>query len=527
MNVPIKVLIVEDETIIRNEVSTILDWEAEGYIVVGQASNGKKGLEMVELYKPDIILLDIKMPHMDGIEFMAQLKKIDARPKIIILSSYDDFSYASHAIDYGVVDYILKHQLTREKMLRSLEKAKTLLINEKENEIMMDDFKKQITDVADIKKELLLREIIGGVTPERYQQIRKSTALAFDGSEVCVIAVQAVFHGRETGQSNAYDALLRSFLERIRDLISNYSGGEACFYSVETICILLNSPKTSSLMQKRNTLDKILKLIRETAASLGIGDFYVNVGPVAETVTDINESVSRTVDMAKYDIFYDTQSIVYYHELTGLVPANQKELESTFSLLMDAVQISEQKFFFDTIDTLFEMIAQKKDFEAYRHYVLRLYSLVKVLEIDNNVVLEEISEPMFYMSLYHTKDRLKKVFAQLFELILEKESCSNRTILRTIRFIKENYADTLDLNTIAREVNVSRTYLSALFKQKTSVNLMEYLARFRIDKAKELMESSDARIYEIAESVGIPDTKYFCKLFKKYTGFTPSKFKTL
>ena len=109
----------------------------------------------------------------------------------------------------------------------------------------------------------------------------------------------------------------------------------------------------------------------------------------------------------------------------------------------------------------------------------------------------------------------------------EKESYSNQVVLNTIKFIRDNYKEALDLNIIANEVNVSRTYLSALFKQKTGTNLTEYLTSFRIEKAKDLIHSSDARVYEIAAAVGIPDTKYFCKLFKKYTGFTPTKYKTI
>ncbi len=524
---PIKVLIIEDELIIREHLYQLLDWKEEGFVVVGEATNGANGLQMVGKYQPDIVLLDIKMPHMDGIEFMMRLKEMQTDVKIIILSSYDDFTYASHAIDYGVVDYILKHQLTKEKLCSSLKKAVGMISAERQREMELKNLKTNLENVVDIRKELLLREIICGVTQERYRQIQEVAPLNLASNDIFVVVVER--YQKDTGmhKQNPYEAIWMSLFEKISLLLKKYNGGEVCSISANLACVMINDIKSNSMLHKKNMLHKLLKSMRQAIGELVHDRFGIYVAQPVKGVLGIHGAVERISAMIPYRVFYEGDPLIYQHELEKLEPVDPEKLEVAFLLLTDAVQISEKEFFFETLDTLFQLIAEKMDLEAYKRYSNKLLSFAKALEIDYNLTLKGVDETFAPQSIRDAKENFRAIFTEFFNAMSEKESYSNQVVLNTIKFIRDNYKEALDLNIIANDVNVSRTYLSALFKQKTGTNLTEYLTSFRIEKAKELIHSSDARVYEIAAAVGIPDTKYFCKLFKKYTGFTPTKYKTI
>lgn len=410
-----KILIIDDEAIIRRGLKNIIDWESLDCVVCDEAGNGVEAIDKVKTHMPDIIIVDIKMPGMNGIELIKAVKDIVKKCKIIILSGYRDFEYMQSAIKLGAFDYILKPSKVNDivdVVKRAVGKIKEE--NQKEHEInkLRDDAESSIKALQNkFLYELLVTE---EVNKEEIEKERSICGLEINGYRVITVRIFNVDNDSENFRIQGISELFKESFESIGSILSSELSRDKFVYIVQ----YEESTEQDNEIEKK--LDEFIKQVNEYYSF----KIYAGISEYGNGLFELNNRLNESLmdlNLKKSDIGY-------------------KDIKE-----------------------------EKKDMKES-----------KVISL---------------------------------------------SIRKTLDYINEHYSQNITLNDMAEYNGISPYYLSRLFTKETGKNFVDYVNEVRIKKAKELLREDNYKYYEIAEMVGINDSHYFSKIFKKYTGITPSEYK--
>lgn len=502
----LSVLIVDDEDIIRQDLK-LLDWESMGAVLVGEATDGEEALDFCREYPPDVVTTDITMPVMDGMELFANLRKEFPDIQVIILSCHSEFKFAKEALRLGAVDYLIKAGLSTQDMKGSLEKARDEIFRN-----TMHHMSIKAAQRGRITK--LFVRIADGFVPDMK-----------DFSRLC---------------SN--DGLKIEFPMRITTLyIMSYPGN--VLFLEEELTGLLNSYSQhlfwikmgmgmyilffdGDISRDREMLDKKLAdLSREFNESItknlgftkGKVRFFISVSPLLNDFPEYIHAI-RTMDSWKNVAFYDEENNIFHGQPTAPVrtsPELLKELEDSLKELENS-SIREREYAI----TRFVETAVKAEIappELKTIVIKRLGKMEKEME-GQSIISEKIWQS-------NTVSDLADAF--LHEIGMRKNGNERyRTEVRdAIKIINDRIGQPLKLSDVAFEVGLSSCYFSRVFSEEVGESFNDYITRSRIQKAMELLQSSNLKVYEVAEKVGMPNYRYFSMVFKNYTGLTPKDVK--
>ena len=514
-----KVLIADDELLVRIGLKTSIDWESNGFIVVGEARNGKEAIDLFEKQHPDIFITDVSMPNMNGLELIQVLKHKQENLKSIILTHYDNFNYAQQAINLGVVGYLLKSNLTEENLLNYLNKAASQIspsapdTNPSVNLPDIEDFLHQETLTAEkiqkLKAEYFPYEDYVASVMKFHTQNSDP-----DFPAIRIANFEKVISNISSQVFNDAKFRVVPFISRHKALfilnINNYSSREDTYRIMEKMMILLknnikkylNLNMSIGISTQKHGIASISQLVQEANAACSFSFFeknniavYAEVGnkkngpPVPFDIKELNRQLEKTsaAGIKKIiDQYFDQQK----------ESRDTDYLQRTFRDLIDNIRevsgntISEKTDFLDTIRSDNDIIDRFHNITSLKHYLVDMYT-------------ESINS-----------------FAQ------EDDAAQNSYIIRkSMDYIKKHSADNISLLTVAEHAEVSRSYLSFLFKQELGINFSAYITEIRVEKAKELLLNSNKKIYEIAEQVGFDSPYYFSKVFKEKCGMTCKEFR--
>ncbi|MCP1103049.1 two-component system response regulator YesN [Aequitasia blattaphilus] len=504
-----RILIVDDEFLVRLGLKTTIDWEANGYEVVGEASNGKEAMEMVHRLNPDIVLVDIKMPVMDGLEFMKKVRETNQEVSFIILSNYGDFKYAKDAMKMGVSQYMLKSEINGEILLKTLESVLTERevkgvrpdqSEQKKKEYLKDIFSK-IHGNGNYRLEELKAPKEGVFKEARYITMKMYCNESFlndkskDMLQNMLISLiedafvdSAIFE--TTIQKNFYVMVVYP-VERQQD-IENYCKEKGEFIKRKIKHYFDVALKGGiSLTGKADTLPELFKQA-ETSRQLcffGEKNFEIyNSSMDSEMSTDISYSVS-IAKISEYMANNDTAGMKEYVEAV------------VQELIQARAYFQMRHVFIDFLSIAKSYIKQLKDED--------MATALKKLDYDNWYCLDSAREVLDY---------IVAIYTNIVDAKNKSRPGYNASVQKTILYIEKNYKDNITLEDMADYVGISKNYLSMLFKQETGQNLVTYLNQIRIEKGKKLLQTTNYRIYEVAEQVGFGSPYYFSKMFKEITG---------
>gem|GEM_PF-1891840 len=515
----IKVMIVDDEYLIRLGLKSTIDWEKNGFEVVCDAYDGQEGLKLFKEFYPEIVITDIRMPNMNGLEMIKEIKKHSSKTKFIILSSHQEFSYAKQAIQLGADDYILKGTMEPGEILSVLMKVKKELnqmrgsrdVSETSNtELKIDDIKKFINGES-VREDLIqfkyavYSSIIGRID-DRYknyihlenQQKRliKESILNIvkskmdnnldgyvieweDGVFLMLISVNAT--------KLLSEHLIKEFLqsiERALDLYSNYS--MSYIYSIPLIKLEELSRISRELIENQKRL-----IFKESKAFVSYSDIEKD---------KLNKSI-------KVDCQIDRVMHLLY----------QGDLEQVKKIL-EVVLLKETK---------------KIENVTVLEYVIKQYiNLLTHLGL-NHLDLEESVKRHYDVKIPFMMDNIEQIeawFIEEFRLILPSINRLlalkiNDTVKGAIDYIRQNFQNNITLQDVGEYLSISPNYLSHMFKEEVGQNYSDYLNEVRMKRAEELLLFENLKFYEIANRCGFSDSGYFTKAFKKFTGLTPSQYR--
>ena len=478
-------LIVDDEDVIKIGLKTIVDWEELGYKIAGTAGNGLEALEMTEVIRPDLIITDILMPKMNGIEFMEALKERGYKGKIVVLSNYGEIDYVKTAMKLGAEDYILKVSYSREEFTELLKKMKPLLGTQTAKTDGIEI--KSTEQSADSFYQIFLI-----VLPCFVKQLQEA-----EYEKIChkVRVVMGEILGNRSGLSI-------SFIQKNKVAVSFSTGAErladdtsipAKIEKTLSLYLMLKSSVIYSLNNrggenKQAAMDRCF----EKSAALFYGTLTLEESRIRlEKISDIFDLITVTNRYRRYvkermleKMQDEIQSVVLnFREKM----ADPYEVKDFIRQIIIAVQL-----YFD---------------EVYKTEVLKGYRS-RVHECEDIAELHDL-----------INSSMDEINARVTELSLQKEDYEVTENIK--RYIQKNIDTKLTLNDVAQFAGFNPNYLSTFFKQKTGQTLSYYINDQKMKYAQKLLETGSYKVKEVSERVGYDDAFYFSRCFKKYFGYSP------
>ncbi|MBQ4062100.1 MAG: response regulator [Christensenellaceae bacterium] len=504
------VLIADDERMVREGLTKYVPWEEFGFHIAGTAENGIDALNMIRSLRPDLLLTDVRMPFLSGIELIERAKKIKPDISIIVLSGYDEFEYVQKAINSGASGYLLK-PLNLDTLKPMLINIKEDLINQQQMDSMITDLTASSMKLLDAKKEQVLRSLMFDLPLDEEETLAD---LGIYHDDCCVVGII------KADDSNLDESEKKKLYKNMKKCAE-----EAVQHEYITI-INSNSPTSLIyiLLGMSQTLSEISEKIRITIAEhlkqAGI-NAAVSHSDIHRSVYSLNKAYDEAMSSADSSNFMSTEHLMLY-EFEEISP----------SILLDRAQTDA------FINRISEVIAKNSTgshmFDTF--LVSNVYVQIQKLTRDMEVDIRELvgSPAEFYKNICSKQkiesrlEALKDVLLKLNDYIVSNRNNKTLSIIeKTKQFIADNYSDRdLSLQKTAEHCAITPNYLSYIFKQNTDMNFSEYLSQFRIKKAEELLLFTDKTVYEIAELVGYDNSAYFCTVFKKTVGHTPSFYRS-
>lgn len=536
----IKLMIVDDESIIRRGIRTSIDWWTLNVDIVGEARNGKQALDLVQDLKPDIVVTDIRMPHMDGLEFAQQLKEQYPHIRIIILSGYDDFDYARQALKIGVTEYLMKpvgaEELSALISRLGTEITQEKLQNEKEqsNQFLMRENFPYI-------QRMWLNRLLKGDMKINDAVIDKAAQLRIplDGPEygVVVVDVDDFRLNTEHVSDREKELIHYSINNIVEEVFSSVFQCTACHSEFDNINVLLNA----NMHNKHRIMETCIEAQRCIARYMRLS-VTIGLGQYVSELADVHESYRQAVYAMQCKVYKGKGQIIAYQDVESeiqgesskskreiLLPSeDEKELLEYLST-MDKAKIDE------LLDTRFKQFAQSYiTYEKIKNisvkWVILAIAHLEQMGVDLSDSKSVVLNPYAEIEKYETTDDIQRWLGGLFNVFIEsiaayKNVRYKNIVSVAIKYIHEHYSEEIRLEDISSQVFVTPNYFSRIFKEETGQHFTEWLNKYRVEKAKVLLKDSSAKIYEVAERVGYNDYKYFTHIFKKVTGLTPKEYR--
>lgn len=532
----IKVLIVDDEYLVRTGLKEIIDWESLGFEVVGEAANGKEGCEKYFDLKPDIIITDIRMKIMTGIEMLENLKKSDDfNAEVIILTAFDEFDYAKSALENGAIGYILK-PVKENELLSLLMRAKERCEIKAKNDFLINHAKSHVDQMKNAFIISMLTDETADET-EIYEKC-KFFNIEIPDKRYTVASIKADKPKNFASYAEIYDAIESI----VNNCEKNYENPKTLICKMDEaniVLIIFHYDDNYKMLQSTfSVLMNFFSEIKEQFEAITNETLSIGYSLEHKGLGDLPAAYNEARRAQDYRYYWGDNSIIDYAVVpkkTGEAPIfTNSDIDTLISALNTGDLKTSKKItkdFFDRIRTNpYEDMAYIKEIVLEVSIVV-LRSVVSDVEMINKIFGRKII-PYCEIERLGTLDELEKWFNDIIGVLFEKYCESKavnikrytKEINNAKKIIESDFAKNINVAYVADKLYISSYYLMHLFKQETGMTFNEYLTKVRIDKAKEYIKTSHYKIYEICELVGYKDKTYFNYVFKKITGMTPKKY---
>lgn len=512
-----RIMLVDDERNIRNGIRHLIDWGELGCEVVSDCRNGREALDYIDENEVDIVVTDIKMPVIDGLELSKRIKESKYNIEVIILTAYSDFTFAQKAIKYNVIDFVIKNEFI-EELPNAVEKAKTI-INEKRKESKKIEL--TINDYNQYRIHLLtklaLSQDVSNEDIEKYN---------LDKYNYCINACEIDYYD-EKKDNNASIKMLKNFLN-----ITMKSCDSEVIPIKDNhimIIILIEKHKDITLNKIVQHFNEILLMVEEFMRldiKLGISHIIEEVSEMSSSYKKANEALARITNKGNTLYIYDDSILVDEQMLNINIEQFTKEI-CDITLKGDREEaVVKIKGLGD------QLVKVNKSFEQCKMDILIICS-----SILRNVVKYDISQDFNQIEkeLYESINSAKTMFSLIticthivetaINVCRDKKDIRNQLVTNVDNYIKNNYKNNISLQDISTSLFLNSSYLSRAYKKSTGITVTDAINIYRITKAKSLLKSSEMKIYEIGLEVGFRDPAYFSHVFVKYNNQNPTEYR--
>lgn len=535
----IKVFLVEDEMVIRRGIKNSIDWEKEGYIFCGEASDGELAYPMIIKEKPDILITDIRMPFMDGLELCKLVKKELPNIKILILSGYEEFDYAKEAIRLGVTEYLLK-PISSGKLLEALNGVSESIRREKEDKDLVRKYMEEMRENTEHEKQKFFEQMIAGnlsmadalETGKKYEM-----NLSAGMYNLLLFRFTLGEENRKSGELlGEAEYAIEKLTERLEYVFEFQRG-------VEGWAFLLMADNEEQMSERVKELSKDLEEIMKNYSTIayfgGIGQPVARLRELEESFREAERALAArfTMELNRIISVEDIRMAQNVDTLDDIEITSFGEIEKTRTMLEKFLNNGAE----DEIDEFVDVYINELPEENLKSVLMRQYIImdayivmmsfcekIEGIEGEMQAQSEELKNSM---KTIQTLEEIKNYIRMLLKKIIGvRDTISGRSYSDIIEIAKDQIrktymSDEISLNTIAAEVGMSPSYFSSIFSKEMGKTFVEYLTEIRMDRAKELLMCSSMKTSEIGYEVGYKDPHYFSYIFKKTQNCTPKEFR--
>lgn len=538
----LKVLVVDDEKPARDKLTYLIEWEETPFKIIDFAKNGKEALEKYIIYEPDLIITDISMPIMDGLELIKKIKEISVNQRFIILSCHENFNYAKEAMKLGVADYLIKDLVTSDELYSVLEKVRIELENREDKRGHTLTNEKNIFPSIDFSlqyKAIALRSIVfNNLSREQYLDLSGQFQLKLkeDRFSLMLIRLDNYKHMESSYTHQDFTMTVSKILMNIESSINNYYSGE-CFYDGNgQIIVLFNLPYLKSNFKYISEVYQIANEVKYNIQQMGYGDITSAIYHESCQLSNVYGAYCKLLEIIKYSFFVGSGSILFSNMSIPKIKPNVPELleENIRFILVYTEKLDKHKVT-ETIKTIYkEDLMGFMQYNYINHVNTQLLNIILEGMKAKHISYEELFGcqhiPFDVIAGFNEVGEVSKWFCGIFEKLIDKsimepKPCYSKRIGMAVSYIDKNYLKDISLTTIADHIGVHKVYLSRIFKEETGENVTDYIIQYRIKKAIQMMRLTDLKLYEVAEQAGFKDARQFSIYFKKVIGLTPIEYR--
>lgn len=529
-----KVLLVDDEALIREAISENIKWQEHGFTFLGACENGKEAMEKINQEVPDLLITDICMPYVDGMELTKYVYESYPMTKVIIISGYDEFEYAKKAVKYKVLEYVLK-PVTAFELTELLDKTKKDFdLESVKNKNLKKIREAYMSNLPVLKGRFLNSLIQGNILPKDIEKKSEDFGVDLSGKYFATAMIEGddleAYVKRHHNINE--DLLLFSIYNIVEEIVSKEAQAVTFQGAEDKTIVIFQADQEEGFRSKvfdvctkiRSSLNQYLKM-----------DTTIGIGKTVPTVSWLNRSLESAKAVLEYrfllggNVVLDAKELGQGKSTSGMdMPAWSDKILLSIKA-GDTLEIEKViKSFIQALKT--DYVPKNRIIIYIQNIVLSIVNMLEEAGLSNEEFME--GEYTFINRIYmlnHLQDIegellcfCKKISSGITS---EKDSYSNKQAVMAMNYIDKNYGNPdISLNSVCQHLAMSTSYFSSIFKNHTGETFIEALTRKRIEKAKSLIENTSLKSYEVANEVGFSDPHYFSITFKKHTGYTPTEY---
>lgn len=530
-----RIIIVDDEREVRELLAKNINRSQTDFQVIGQAEDGKEAVRLVEELKPDILITDICMPFVSGLDLIRQIQELEHPVKTVIISGYDDFSYAKQAVTLGVTEYLLKPFSPDElyevldKIKEELERQRILMNNVQEMKAQLEVGRQLLQEQA--VRRLLRKE----ASSETVREMAESAGICLE-HRLCAVGILRVYHNLPN-----QDRDIKDLLAMVKDSYfqKNYQTYLTRLNEKQIVMLFLGDYRSTQIFQRTikedmTMFEESLEKYYDLKAYCIIGSIYDNWNRIPDSYKEAMSVWKGTLECPEAVVFYENQKNRKSAEGGGRLQ-RPRELEQQ---LLIHIQLGQEE---RAVECLDEILQYYKNLDMQQGDFVSISLVELVFEIsgtltkiggqgqvweDENVV-EYLKDHFAYSSLKDAGEMLQAYILKCCrQLNATRERQGERIAFQVKELIEQHLDDEeFGLETVSGKLFFSPNYVRQIFKQITGESFMEYLIRRRMELARELLKNSPLKIQDVAMRTGYSNQRYFSSFFKKYYGYTPTEYR--
>ncbi len=523
------VLLVDDEEEVIRVIMKKINWEELGFSVIGYANNGVKALEMVEEFQPDVVMTDIKMPYMDGMELSSRIKTEFPATKILLFTGFDEFEYAKEAVHLEVEEYILKpvNSLELSDVFTKLKRKLDQEISEKQNTEVLQKY--YLESLPLLQANFYTTLIEGRIHREELPVYLSNYQVKFTGPFYCCLVIHTS-SGRIPEHMNPI--LLATSVQKQAEerLVEKWQA--KCFTYLGNIVLIAQLKNENDVSELTDECDRFCRYVLRIIGAV----VTVGVGQVCRDILELPCSYSSAREAVSYRAIHGAARAINIKEIAPReMSRSESSNDAELAKLFKSIRLGSQEDITDAVDTYLRHISHPEKSLQYHHIVImELVSALYRFATNNNIDIEEFPGDMrdLYSSLLDQEpESLRKKLADIClsfreELINARSSSTRSFVLKAKEYVRSNYAqEELSLDHICDVLGVSNSYFSTIFKKETGSSFIGYLTDYRMEQAARLLIETNEKNYIIAKKVGYTDPNYFSYVFKRKFKVSPSKYR--
>ncbi|NOU98905.1 response regulator [Paenibacillus planticolens] len=543
-----KLILVDDEEDVREGAVREVNWEAIGFEVLEKAENGREALEMVERLLPDVVVTDIQMPFMNGLQLAEAIRERFPTIKLIILTGHDEFDYAQRAIKLHIDEYVLK-PFSAQELINILLKVKGQIQEEeahRENvQLLMEHYRKSMP----VLKEKFLATLMNRKLPrEEVYEKAANYGIELNGKSfvAAVICIDGVLIPEEDLENReelsksvslkySKDQALKYFalLNITEEIIDKRRLGLVFMHNDQVVVLAARESEDRGAALQQTM--KVLEEVRQNVEKYLKLTLTVGIGTVLKDVTKISYSYEDAVLALDYRLILGNNRIISINDVEMRSVEKVRFDDVKEHALTRCIKFGTNQEIRVTMEELFHGIEGAVSVKDYQIYLLEILTSILKAAKDSNLNVDEVFGDNFipfteinkFTSLEEAKHWLAELCASIMNHIATDRQYTYKNLVEMAKdYTKNHYHEgDITINKVCGYLHISAGYFSRIFKIETKMTFVNYLNHIRMETAKELLRTTDMKALEIAEKVGYADANYFSFSFRKNVGVSPKEYR--